>query len=65
MALITAIAIVPKTSHVKVLCGFGFSASAIGGSTLLDNTFLALCGDGNKDLGPSIYWSFHPPSPQK
>ena len=51
-ALLTAIAIVPNTSRVKVLYGFGFSAAAIGGTTPLDDKFLALCGDGNKDLGP-------------
>ena len=50
--LLTALAIIPNTSRVKVLYGLGFSAAAIGDSTPLDNKFLALNGDGNKDLGP-------------
>eukprot|EP00957_Ditylum_brightwellii_P143615 10941801-Ditylum_brightwellii.AAC.1 len=52
----TAMINIPHSNKVKLICGVGFGASAIGAASPTDGKLLMLSGEGNKMLGcPMVF----------
>ena len=49
---LTAILVLPESSTVRVLYGWGYSCGTITSSSPLDDKFLALSGEGDEEVGP-------------
>lgn len=50
--LFTAFLLVSDSSNVRVIYGTGYCARAVGSSSLVDNKFLTVSGEGDANIGP-------------